>query len=85
MTLGILSHNVISMKRKPRIEDRILFQIEAILIKTQMKKSTFGKEACGDPKIIDRLRNGKTIRSDTINALEEYIKFSKDIKNLTHV
>lgn len=53
-------------------------EINKFLRETGMKPSAFGRKACGDPRLIDDLRNGRTLRPETTEKIKRFITQALD-------
>lgn len=51
----------------------LLLRIERHLRHHKMAPTRFGREAVGDPKLIDQLRNGRELRSSTAQKIIDYL------------
>jgi hypothetical protein len=51
----------------------LLKEIEAFLALTGMGPSHFGKQACGNSELVERLRKGKDVHTRTAKAARDYI------------
>ena len=56
-----------------RIEDEILEEIEWFCEAHQVSENAFGLTVNNNHKLVSRLRDGKSLRSDTINAIRKHI------------
>jgi len=55
----------------------LLQRVEAHLRLMRMSPSRFGRDALGDPKFVEQLRNGREPRSQTVRRVLAYIERHK--------
>lgn len=55
------------------LHEEIVAEIDAFLARTGMAPSRFGHEAIGDKALVMRLKRGRQLRTDTIEALRLYM------------
>lgn len=53
--------------------DDLLADIRRFLAETEMGKSYFGKIACGNSELVDRLENGRTITIATADKVRDFM------------
>ncbi|MDA0780650.1 MAG: hypothetical protein PQ612_05910 [Rickettsiales bacterium] len=68
------------MKKFIEIEQILLKEIHVFLTESKMTPSAFGGQACNDPKIVMRLKEGRELRSGTINKIRKYIADNTPLK-----
>ena len=56
-----------------KLRDQVAEEIEAFLIKTGMPAATFGRNALADPAFVFDMREGRDMKSSTIDKLREYM------------
>lgn len=56
-----------------KLRDQIAAEIEAFLDKTGMPAATFGRNALNDPTFVFEVREGRDIKSRTIDTIREYM------------
>lgn len=54
--------------------EELLTDIEAFIAKHELRPTHFGLQALNDPAFVFRLRQGKSVRSDTIDRLREFMR-----------
>ncbi len=52
----------------------LIKQIEAYCARHGIAETTFGKRAVNDGKLVQRLRDGKSIQIDTLNKVVDFLK-----------
>ncbi|MBK8467809.1 MAG: hypothetical protein IPL32_18515 [Chloracidobacterium sp.] len=57
-----------------KLKDTLLADIEAFLASTGMKHTAFGSQALKDPAFVTRLREGKDVRTDTIERVRSFME-----------
>lgn len=60
---------------------KLLSEVEAFLVKTGMKHTVFGRLACGNHKVVGKLRLGGGVMQDTANEIRSFIKAHKNVLN----
>lgn len=51
----------------------LIARIERHLRRTHMPQTRFGREAVGDPNLVEQLRNGRELRSTTMSRVVAYL------------
>lgn len=57
----------------------LLVRIERHLRRSRMPQTRFGREAIGDPNLVDQLRNGRELRSSTMTRVIAYLDANEPI------
>lgn len=56
-----------------KIAEEVRSEIEKFLSRHGMRATVFGLRAVGDPHVVKRLRRGKGLHSDTIDAVRKFM------------
>lgn len=56
------------------LKEALLADIEAFLASTGMKHTTFGYKVMNDPAFVSRLREGRDVRTDTIDRVRAFME-----------
>lgn len=51
----------------------VVDEIEAFLLKTEMRHTTFGLKYNGDPSFVTRARRGRMMKADTIDQVRKFM------------
>lgn len=51
----------------------LLLRIERYLRRRRMSPTRFGREAVGDPNLLTQLRDGRELRSATVQRITDYL------------
>lgn len=62
------------------LREKLLAEIEAFLRKTGISKTRFGAESVGNDRIVEQLRAGTNPRTDTVDAMREYMREHREAK-----
>jgi hypothetical protein len=60
-----------------RKEPDLITEIDAFLAETRIGPSYFGKKACGNSELVDRLRDGKPILTSTERKVRDFMKLER--------
>jgi hypothetical protein len=64
--------------------DELLAEIEAFLIKHDIRASYFGRDIVGDFSLVSRLRRGGDVRLETVDKIRTYMAAYNKTKSTKH-